>query len=169
MLGSEIESQRTTYHDASRQSTEWRRLLFTLIRVWTFCDPNNYNLCRPRNADWHKGDDNLEHLARSYLDANCGHCHNPDGAADTSGLWLDYQAHPDLQLGICKPPIAAGSGSGGHLFSIVPGAPEASIMLFRMATENPATRMPELGRDVAHVEGVEVVSDWIASLDGACR
>lgn len=35
----------------------------------------------------------LEHQARSYLDINCGHCHNANGAADTSGLLLDYKIH----------------------------------------------------------------------------
>jgi uncharacterized repeat protein (TIGR03806 family) len=127
---------------------------------------------RPNAQMTHADDDladDLAHHARSYLDANCGHCHNPVGAADTSGLWLDYADHPPRQLGVCKQPIAAGRGSGGHFYSIVPGHPEQSILAFRMATTDPAARMPELGRDVVHREGLALVSEWIASLDGACR
>ena len=50
----------------------------------------------------------LEDRARAYLDVNCGHCHNPKGPADTSGLWLDAAHHDPRRLGLCKPPVAAG-------------------------------------------------------------
>ena len=110
----------------------------------------------------------LAHAARSYLDINCGHCHNPQGAADTSGLLLDYQDHSLRDLGACKPPIAAGRGSGGHLYSIVPGQATASIMTYRMATTDPGTMMPELGRSLVHREGVSLVTDWINSISGEC-
>ena len=43
----------------------------------------------------------LSHRARSYLDINCGHCHNENGAADTSGLLLDYKDHKLAELGLC--------------------------------------------------------------------
>jgi len=43
----------------------------------------------PRNADWQDPTQPLERRARAYLDINCGHCHNPKGPANTSGLTLD--------------------------------------------------------------------------------
>ncbi|MEE4208403.1 MAG: hypothetical protein V2I43_03950, partial [Parvularcula sp.] len=58
--------------------------------------------------------------ARSYLAANCAHCHNPQGPADTSGLDLTLTASGPA-TGRCKPPIAAGSGTGGRRFGIEPG------------------------------------------------
>ena len=61
-----------------------------------------------------------------------GHCHNPRGAADTSGLFLDARETEPRRLGLCKPPIAAGRGSGGLAYSLVPGQPEASILSYRM-------------------------------------
>ena len=120
----------------------------------------------PRGAQW--DDVDVEHKARSYLDINCGHCHNPQGAADTSGLLLDYQNHALRDMGACKPPIAAGRGSGGFLYSIVPGKADESIMTFRLETTDPGAMMPELGRSIAHKEGLALVREWINSLDGQC-
>lgn len=121
-----------------------------------------------RNADWSDPGEPAAHLARSYLDANCGHCHNPAGPADTTGLWLNAHHGVLRRLGLCKPPIAAGQGTGGRRYSIVPGQPDASILVFRMADDDPATRMPEIGRSIVHQRGLAVVADWIASLPDEC-
>jgi uncharacterized repeat protein (TIGR03806 family) len=121
------------------------------------------------NAQSWDGTTSLDHRARSYLDINCGHCHNPRGAADTSGLLLDYQEHSDASMGVCKAPIAAGRGSGGFLYSIVPGTAATSIMSFRMNTTNPATMMPELGRSLVHTQGYELITAWINAMSGVCR
>jgi uncharacterized repeat protein (TIGR03806 family) len=121
----------------------------------------------PRNADPH-GSGPLDDRARAYLDANCGHCHSPTGAADTSALLLHAGATSSRELGICKPPIAAGQGTGGRAYSIVPGAPDESILVYRVATTDPASRMPELGRSLAHREGIELLSQWIAAMPGRC-
>ena len=121
----------------------------------------------PANASL-TGSDPLPDRARAYLDINCGHCHNPTGAADTSGLHLDLATTDTRALGICKPPIAAGQGTGGRAYSVVPGDPGDSIIVFRMETNDPGARMPELGRSLAHSEGIELVSSWIAGLTGEC-
>ncbi len=114
------------------------------------------------------GDAPLADRARAYLDINCGHCHNPKGAADTSGLLLNIETTDTRPLGVCKPPIAAGQGTGGRAYSIVPGDPEDSIIVFRMETNDPGARMPELGRSLNHPEGIALVSNWIAGLGGEC-
>jgi len=127
------------------------------------------------NARWLSGSNpeklstkELAHQARSYLDANCGHCHNPAGSADTSHLYLDYANHSARALGECKPPIAAGRGTGGHLYSIVPGDPERSIISYRMRSTDPGRMMPEAGRTRVHTEGVALIDAWIRRLDGNC-
>jgi uncharacterized repeat protein (TIGR03806 family) len=122
----------------------------------------------PRTADWQDTALPLEVRARAYLDINCGHCHSATGPADTSGLLLDAATTDFRKLGFCKRPIAAGRGSGGRAYSIVPGDPDASILLFRMTTSDPATRMPELGRTLPHAEAVALIRAWIASLPGTC-
>ena len=108
----------------------------------------------------------LDARARAYLDANCGHCHHAGGAADTSGLLLDASVRNPRHMGLCKPTIAAGSGTGGRSFGIVPGAPDASVLLYRMTTTDPAARMPELGRALVHTEGVALIRSWIAAMPG---
>ena len=122
----------------------------------------------PRNALWGSSDaGDLDHLARSYLDSNCSHCHNPNGAADTSGLNLEPDADGPA-LGFCKPPIAAGGGSGGRPYDIVPGNAAQSITVFRMETDDPGAMMPELGRSLVHEEGVALIAEWINAMSGDC-
>ena len=114
------------------------------------------------------GDAPLEARAKAYLDANCAHCHNPAGAADTSALNLHIDAPVDRGYGVCKPPVAVGRGSGDRRYDIWPGRPEASILTFRMEHTDPAIAMPELGRAVIHREGVQLISDWIRDMNGDC-
>jgi len=122
----------------------------------------------PRNADWRDASQPLEARARAYLDVNCGHCHNPSGPANTTALSFDTGTPLDRRLGLCKPPVAAGRGTGDHLFDIVPGHPEDSILPFRMASREPGVMMPEQGRGTVHREGVALIRAWIAALPGAC-
>jgi len=111
----------------------------------------------------------LEQRAKAYLDANCAHCHNPVGVADTSALNLHIDAPVDRRYGVCKTPVAVGRGSGDRPYDITPGKPDESILLYRMQHTDPAIAMPELGRSAVHVEGVNVISEWIADLNGDCR
>jgi uncharacterized repeat protein (TIGR03806 family) len=102
--------------------------------------------------------------ARAYLDANCGHCHNAHGPASTSGMFLDINENDPERLGVGKPPVAAGRGAGNRKFGIVPGKPGESILVFRMESDDPGIRMPELGRQLMHREGVELIKNWIREM-----
>jgi uncharacterized repeat protein (TIGR03806 family) len=122
----------------------------------------------PRSADWRDGSQPLEARARAYLEINCAHCHNPSGPADTTSLTFEVGAPTDRQVGLCKPPVAAGRGTGDHFFDIVPGHPDDSILTFRMASREPGVMMPEQGRGTVHREGLELIRAWIAAMPGAC-
>ncbi|WP_300531206.1 SO2930 family diheme c-type cytochrome [Maricaulis sp.] len=122
----------------------------------------------PRNADWTDMSASLNARARSYLDINCSHCHSPVGPADTSGLFLEPDTPVGPQLGLCKPPIAAGGGTGDRPYDIVPGAPELSILLYRMDSVEADVMMPEIGRSTIHAEAVALIRDWITQMDGSC-
>jgi hypothetical protein len=78
-------------------------------------------------------------------------------------------APANLHLGICKPPVAAGRGTGDHKFDIIPGKPEDSIMPFRLNSAETGQMMPELGRSSIHQEGVQLIKDWIAAMPGQCE
>ena len=86
----------------------------------------------PRLADY---DDpstgTLEQRARAWLEVNCAHCHTPGGRSWNTGLdLLASQKDPSL-LGIYKTPTAAGRGTGGFMYDIVPGQPEALARVAR--------------------------------------
>lgn len=106
----------------------------------------------------------LDERARAWLDVNCAHCHNSKGPARNSGLDLvSTQTHP-FKYGVFKPPVAAGRGSGGFSYDIVPGDPDKSIMAFRIASTEADVVMPELGKRLVHKEGVELIREWITSM-----
>lgn len=111
----------------------------------------------------------IEARALAYLEVNCGHCHHPAGPAHTTGLYLGTDfADARTQLGLCKSPVAAGKGSGGRKFGIQPGDPDRSILVYRMEADDPGVMMPEIGRAVAHEEGIALVRTWIEGLEGSC-
>lgn len=103
-------------------------------------------------------------FARAYLDVNCAHCHQPGGGASNSGLDLRWEQDDPHALGILKRPVAAGRGAGGHDFSVLPGQPDTSILLYRMNSAEPGIAMPELGKSTVDREGVAVVRRWIAEM-----
>jgi len=121
-----------------------------------------------KNADWRDVAQPLDARARAYLDINCGHCHNAKGPANTTALDLTIFGATDRFLGVCKPPVAAGRGTGDHFFDIVPGNPQDSILPYRMRSSEPGVMMPEQGRTTTHVEGVALIEQWILALRGTC-
>ncbi|MEZ6121758.1 MAG: parallel beta-helix domain-containing protein [Planctomycetaceae bacterium] len=120
---------------------------------------------RPRLAvfdDVHSG--SLDQRARAWLEVNCAHCHNPLGSARTSGLDLRTVQQEPARYGVFKSPVAAGKGSGGRTYDIVPGKPEESILMYRLETDEPGARMPSLARGMNHIESNALIREWIRSL-----
>ena len=119
----------------------------------------------PKFPIWNqKNSASIEKRAKAYLDINCAHCHNPKGSAKNSGLDLSFNQRDLRKQGVFKPPVAAGKGSGNLKYSIVPGHPEESILIFRMKSQAPGVMMPEIGRSVVHKEGVSLISEYIENL-----
>ena len=107
-----------------------------------------------------KGAD-LDDRGRSYLHMNCGICHNRQGPATIS-----FFAHRDYEfadLSITKQP---GIGSFGIRTPqlVVPGKPDSSIILYRLAKLGYG-RMPYVGSRVVDSEGVALMDRWIRTLE----
>ena len=134
----------------------------------------------PKAANMDDKSQGIHERAMAYLDINCAHCHNPSCIAFPLRIgWDDDRRFPRIQasltgavaavvnlnLGIYKATVSAGAGTGGHTYSIVPGNPDQSILVYRMQSTNPGAMMPELGRTVVHEEGVTLISDWIKSMN----
>ena len=93
----------------------------------------------------------------------------PAGPARSSGLDLLASQHNPAAFGVNKPPVAAGIGSGGREYDIVPGRPDESILAYRIASTHPGVMMPELGKRLVHEEGVALVRQWIAAMTALSR
>ena len=122
----------------------------------------------PHDANWRDPSASLDARARSWLDVNCAYCHNPNGEAAVTGMSLGYDTPENHRLGLCKSPEAAGPATGGRLFDIVPGKPDESILMYRLASTRPGVMMPEIGRSTVDREGMALIRAWILSLKGNC-
>lgn len=106
--------------------------------------------------------------ALGYLHANCGHCHNPKGAArpDTDlTLRLGAERTPAEDTPTYLTALGEAVDSfPGEGVRVVPGDPEASVLLKRMQHRSDNTQMPPLATERIDDDGVASVHDWIRSL-----
>ncbi len=105
----------------------------------------------------------LERRARSYLDINCAHCHVPGGPTRTAfDLRLTTPPHGQNLIDVAP---ATDSVSRSRL--VKSGAPEASVIPFRMGSLDECCSMPPIAKNAIDEKAVRVVTEWIASLDPA--
>lgn len=141
---------------------------FNQLERWVeagYLETSDNDIIYPCMIDYKDTSKSLDERAKAYLDMNCAHCHTEKGPASTSGLFLNYNETNHTKWGINKPPIAAGIGAGPHKYDIMPGKSDSSIYIFRMESKKPGIMMPELGRSTVHVEGVQLIRDWIDNMD----
>ena len=103
----------------------------------------------------------LEDRARSYLDANCAHCHRPGG---TVANFDARYTTPLAQQQILDGPVLIDMGVD-RARVISPHDPWRSIMLMRTDT-NGDLRMPPLARHTIDVKGVALLRQWVESMPG---
>jgi uncharacterized repeat protein (TIGR03806 family) len=150
----QMNSTMTYAHGADNQLEYWSRTN----------QMKSLNGNRPAFVSYLDESASLNERVKAYLDINCAHCHNPKGPAKSSGLFLGHTYYGSTAYGIMKSPVAAGRGSGGLNYDIVPGKPSESILLYRMDSHDPGIMMPELGRSKIHQEGVALIKAWIKSI-----
>lgn len=114
-----------------------------------------------------------EAAALGWLNANCGHCHNPsnttvwtqtdmvlrvyplEGAAADTKLYKTNVGVPNMSY---KP-------SSGPFVRIDPGSTSTSTLFVRDATrDGGSVQMPPVGTEIVHPEGLAAVKAWIDSL-----
>jgi len=120
------------------------------------------------------GSGSTSERARSYLDANCAHCHAEGRVASSSGLLLDWAktapGNPASTFGVCKTPTSAGGGTCGLTYDIVPGKPQESVLMCRIASRTGQVQMPPIATQLVDDAGVKLIGEWIQSLsDPPCQ
>jgi mono/diheme cytochrome c family protein len=128
-------------------------------------------LTQPPAADVPVPGDTVTAAALGLLHANCGHCHNPAGAAwhDTkivlrlkvservpaeSELWTTLVGQP-VQSWINHPPFT---------MLVVPRDAAGSAVVARMMARGSMDQMPPLATEIPDTVGIAAVSAWINGL-----
>ena len=102
-----------------------------------------------------------EARARSWLHANCAHCHRQHGGGSVA-LKVNLEL-PSAEMELIGAKPLRGDMGIPDARLVAPGKPWQSVVLARMARTG-AGRMPILGSDEVDQQGFEVLWNWIASL-----
>ena len=113
-----------------------------------------------RLADYRDDTQDLNLRARSYLHANCSHCHRKWGGGNA-----EFQLLATLSLADMGVQVRPGQGAFqiSHARVLAAGEPYRSVMYYRMARVGPG-RMPRLGSNVTDDTGVQLIHEWISQL-----
>ncbi|MDP3069390.1 MAG: PQQ-dependent sugar dehydrogenase [Opitutaceae bacterium] len=115
----------------------------------------------PRRVAPHDPAQPIEARVRSYLDANCAHCHRAGGVGGRAQFQL-VESHPLAKTGLINgQPLVPLLGAEARI--VTPGAPEKSELLHRMTLKT-GGRMPLLGSEQPDEAGLALLRTWIAGL-----
>jgi len=110
----------------------------------------------------------LNERVRSYVDINCAHCHQEEAHCAYRPMRFNYELTDDpINLGLCVEPDTDLGVGLTHIVS--PSNYLRSVMYYRINSSDEAVRMPLLGRTLIHEEGVQLIYDWINSLETNCE
>ncbi|WP_339727214.1 PQQ-dependent sugar dehydrogenase [uncultured Gimesia sp.] len=112
-------------------------------------------------VDPHNAAASLNLRARSYLHANCRHCHRSNGGG---GATIELGASFDL-AGMKAVGVKPTQGTFGMAEAevISPRDPFRSVLLYRMSKLGKG-RMPYSGSSLVDVQGTQLIREWIESL-----
>jgi uncharacterized repeat protein (TIGR03806 family) len=114
--------------------------------------------------DYHDVSQPLKTRLRSYLDINCAHCHRENSHCDYRPLRLAFsETVLPVNMGQCVTPD---EDIDPMLIQIImPGNYNKSVMHFRLSSTDESTRMPLLGRSLVDEDGLQLLKDYILSID----
>lgn len=108
----------------------------------------------------------LDLRVRSYFDINCASCHSDGGHCDYRSMRFAFNENAQIEnLGVCIEPDDRFFELADDQKLIKPGDPENSVLFARINTTQENRRMPLLGRRSIHAEGVQLIEDWIFTLE----
>ena len=114
-------------------------------------------------VSWNDPSQPLEERVRSYLDINCAHCHSDEGHCNYRPMRFEYQLTGDPRnIGVCVEPDTQFIPNS---YIVKPNDTDLSILYYRLSTTEVSLRMPLLGRTINHNEGIELIQEWITSLN----
>jgi uncharacterized repeat protein (TIGR03806 family) len=117
----------------------------------------------PRLVDYRDDKQGLELRARSYLNANCSHCHRKWGGGNAEFQLLATLEPNEMGVIGVRPAQGAFNMVNGRI--IAPGDPDRSVLLYRMAKVG-SGRMPRVASTVVDEAGVKLIREWIAHMPG---
>lgn len=115
----------------------------------------------PKLVDYRDPSLDAARRARSYLHANCSHCHMKWGGGNASFQLL--ATLPTDELGIVNMRPAHGDFGIREGRLLVPGDPDKSILHYRMSKLG-LGRMPHVASSVVDAEAMNLIRDWIEGL-----
>lgn len=129
---------------------------------------NNFNLPSPSKTTINYNDTSqpLELRVRSYFDINCAHCHSELGHCYYRPMrfaFAESENNP-TNMGVCVPTADMQGFPPAYSKIVTPGIKDRSMLYYRVNTEDAGFMMPLHGRSIIHEEGVELIKDWINSL-----
>jgi putative heme-binding domain-containing protein len=115
----------------------------------------------PHLTNPHDSEAAIDARARSYLNANCAHCHR-FGAGGSVDMELKYDTPLDrMKILETRPMQGTFEMPGAQI--VAPGDPYRSTLYYRMAKLGRG-RMPHIGSEVVDERGLRLVHDWIRQL-----
>ncbi|WCO03167.1 FG-GAP-like repeat-containing protein [Psychroserpens ponticola] len=103
----------------------------------------------------------IEDRARSYIDVNCGSCHNP--TVDNIAMFDARFTTPLGNQNIIYGDVVYDEGLSDPKV-IIPQDVANSMAHFRMNSTQTGIEMPPIAKDVVDTAGVQLIQDWINSL-----
>lgn len=129
---------------------------------------SNFNLPNSANTTINYNDTSkpLESRVRSYFDINCAHCHSELGHCYYRPLRMAFSETDNnpTNMGVCVPTADMQDFPPALSKIVTPAQINRSMLYYRINTENETFMMPLHGRSIIHTEGVDLVKDWINSL-----
>ena len=119
-------------------------------------------------VDYNDTSQPIELRFRSYVDINCAHCHSEQSLCDYRPLRLAFNETLDnTNMGVCVEPDQIINPTLSLI--ITPGIPTKSAMYFRLNSVEDEFRMPLIGRTLQHEEGLQLLENYINSLNTNCE